>query len=723
MKKKNFLIFILTFLFALMISGCDQTSLDTKTTKENVETTSSFTTKEIISTTTNEEDNQNETEEITTPSEDDEDDKVLTVEEAIALARRAGEVGTTEKVLVKGEVSRITNYSYGEMYITDGTNELYIYGTRSADGEIYYDSLDDKPQVGDTVVLLGIVHTYNDNPEMKVGWIQSFTHVEKEIDLDEYTEYTLDEAIELAEGTKVKVTGTVKQITYTQGYNANGFIMVDNFASIYVYGNAITSQVKVGETVTIVGERTNFIADSEKSYAEKWNYTGSVQIQNCELVEKKNITGYKMERWAEETTVKELMDLPFNTDKTTLIYKVKGLVIKAINPGYVNYYIDDLDGHTGSYVYTSNNGKDFEWLDEFDQKVCTIYMMLINAKSQSSGCIWRLLPVQVEYDEEWSFDQTKVPKFILDYYVDGLFDAEYQGDPALEVPTVIDNEYIGAQGATIEYVSSNADAIKFEETEGKLLMHTGTEHGTSTITVTATLGNNTLSRTYEVKYASADNFETITVKEAIEAERYTEVTVRGIVASSLTLQSGFVIIDKTGAISVMLDAEQCKTIAIGDEVVVKGTRNQFKDDPEKNQPGHSIIDGGELLANLHGNNAIPQDSFKDETIAHLTEFDYTVDSTTQAYKVRCRVSIYKTQYSSTVDLYDIDEDVYLAIYSSGIGSLKWLTSVACDEDGNSLGEVELTLLLCNWNNKTYYKCIAMSVTVDGVTYYNTANFS
>ncbi len=717
-RYKKLITFFIFVLLLVGLVGCATTSSDNTTKNdENNKSSSETVTKGIVTTSLDEVDT-------TDPSTTKEDDGALTVKEAIDICMMVGNNEPNAKYLVKGTVSKITNYSYGEMYITDGTNELYVYGTRSADGETYYDQLDDKPQVGDTVVLLGGLHTYNDSPEMKVGWIQSFVHVEQQINLDEYTDSTIDEARSASEGSKVKVTGTVKLLTYTQGYSLNGFILVDNFASIYVYGADIASQVKVGETVELVGERVNFIAENEKAYAEKFGYSGSIQIQNCKLVSKKNISGYDYNKWVTETTIKELMDTPFNSDKTTLIYKAKGLVIKSINPGFVNYYLDDLDGHTGSYVYTSNSGKDFAWLDEFDQKICTIYLMLMNAKSQSSGCNWRLVPVHVEYDENWTFDLNTAPKFVLDYYIDGLFDSEYQGDPSLVVPTTISNEYIGLENATVEYTSSNENAIKFDaDAQGLVTMHTGTEYGTSTVTVKVTHGNNTLERSYEVKYSSSDNYETITVAEAIEAEREAEVTVRGIVASSLTLQSGFVIIDKTGAIAVMLDAENCKTLSIGDEVIVKGKRNQFKDDPEKEMPGQSIIDGGVILANLHGNNEIPKDSFQNETVTNLTKYDYKGDYTTQAYTIKCQVSIYKGQYSSTVDLLEIDDpETYLQIYSSGIGSLSWLTSVACDEDGNPVGDVELTLLLCNWNKKTFYKVIAMSVTIDGVTYYNDANF-
>ena len=66
----------------------------------------------------------------------------LTVTEAYQMAMQAGDVGTSEKQYVVGVVKNITKPVYGEMYITDGTTDLYIYGVYSADGVLRYSELD-----------------------------------------------------------------------------------------------------------------------------------------------------------------------------------------------------------------------------------------------------------------------------------------------------------------------------------------------------------------------------------------------------------------------------------------------------------------------------------------------------------------------------------------------------------------------------------------------------
>ena len=96
----------------------------------------------------------------------DEKATYLTVSEAIEIAQQAGSEGTAEKQFVKGVVKNITNTTFGEMYITDGTNDLYIYGVYSNDGSLRYCDLEQKPYTNDEVFLYGYLKTYNGNPEM-----------------------------------------------------------------------------------------------------------------------------------------------------------------------------------------------------------------------------------------------------------------------------------------------------------------------------------------------------------------------------------------------------------------------------------------------------------------------------------------------------------------------------------------------------------------------------
>ena len=95
----------------------------------------------------------------------------ISIERAIELAREAGEDGTSESYYVRGTIKTVSNPTYGQMIITDGTNELSVFGTYSSDGNLRYSELEDKPVAGDEVVLYGQLKTYKDSPEMGKGYI------------------------------------------------------------------------------------------------------------------------------------------------------------------------------------------------------------------------------------------------------------------------------------------------------------------------------------------------------------------------------------------------------------------------------------------------------------------------------------------------------------------------------------------------------------------------
>jgi hypothetical protein len=99
-------------------------------------------------------------------------DSTLSIADAIALGKsKAPTVYTDGKYYVEGTVKEIQNDQYGNLVITDGTNDLLIYGTWSEDGKTRFDKLESKPAVGDKIKVYGIIGNYNNNPQMKNGWI------------------------------------------------------------------------------------------------------------------------------------------------------------------------------------------------------------------------------------------------------------------------------------------------------------------------------------------------------------------------------------------------------------------------------------------------------------------------------------------------------------------------------------------------------------------------
>jgi len=87
---------------------------------------------------------------------------------------------TADKYIVEGVIDEIKagGEAYGNLWIKDAEgNRLYVYGVYTADGVTKYgDMTGDKPKVGDTVRLLGVLGAYNADKQMKSGWLLAWSH-------------------------------------------------------------------------------------------------------------------------------------------------------------------------------------------------------------------------------------------------------------------------------------------------------------------------------------------------------------------------------------------------------------------------------------------------------------------------------------------------------------------------------------------------------------------
>lgn len=98
--------------------------------------------------------------------------KKLTIEEALFIGSyMSHNTYTDEKYYVEGTVTEVYQTTYGNMYITDGTNTFTIYGLYSADGSVRYDAMEVKPAANDKVTVYGVLGQYNGKPQIKDGWL------------------------------------------------------------------------------------------------------------------------------------------------------------------------------------------------------------------------------------------------------------------------------------------------------------------------------------------------------------------------------------------------------------------------------------------------------------------------------------------------------------------------------------------------------------------------
>ena len=620
----------------------------------------------------------------------------ITIAEAIVICNQAGETPTTERYYIKATVKSVTNAAYGQMIIYDATGEIEVYGSYGADGVDGYAALSEKPYAGDEVLLYCTLQSFQGKPEVKSAWIIEFTHIEA--DISDYTEASITEARAAETGALLKVDGVVAAITYANGMIPSGVILVDEGASIYVYDGDVAARVAVGNKITVAGAKTYWILDTEQTNAEKFGYKGCNQLENATLVDNDEGNNEFDKTWITETTVKNIMDIPVTEDITSIVYKTTALVSKVPGSGFVNYYINDLDGKTGTYVYTQCNGSDFAWLDQYDGKICTVYLTVLNAKSTASSCLFRFLPVKVE-DNNYTFDTTKAAEFAVNYYGISQFLNTYSGDPKIELVSSISSELLGFENATLTYSSSNNDVITFTTDNGVVTFHC-VAPGTATVTITGSYGDTTYEKTIDITVVQSSSIDSLTVSEAIAAENDTEVVVKGIVGPSIvhTNVAGFYLMDESGTIAVYGVSEIFKQVNIGDEVILKGKKTN------RNSTQLCITDI-EILTNNYGSNSLP---------TNIIVTDKTIDqavaeqNTTKVYTVTGTVEFVSGGYSKTYKLSDGTTTVTLYGPSS-------------ESDYAFLQEflgktITVDIVICNWNGKGYKVSVIAVHTDDGKIY-------
>ena len=641
------------------------------------------------------------------PSIDVNPGDTITIEKALEIA---GHVGANDRFYITGTVVSVTNAAYGAMIIADETGEISIYNSKNADGSVNYKDMQDKPYKGDTVKVYATLQNFNGNKEIKSAYIIEFEHAELDINPDDYTLSSIADARLAADGDIVKVNGVVARITYANGMIPSGFILIDNTSSIYVYDGDAAARVQIGNNVTLIGSKDHWILESEQNNANKFGYSGCNQITNVTLVDNDNGNSAFDTSWITESTVKDIIETPVSEDISTLVYKVTALVKEVPGNGFTNYYFFDLDEKNSSYAYSQCSGGDFEWVREFDGKICTVYLTALNAKSTGTDCFWRFLPVSI-VDENFTFDLADAPEFAVKYHGIGQFLSEYSADPELELIGSVSSELLGFEGVTLTYTSSDENVIKLITENGKTVMHC-VNYGTATVTVTASFGGKEYSESIEICYKEPVQYDYISVEEAIVAEEDSTIIVKGIVGPSLVNKEGFYLMGDNGLIAVITTADILDTLSIGNEIILEGKRETYTKGGTGYFGQSSIVDAVVLVNNL-GNHEYNDDYFiTGKTLADLYELDHTEDHTTELYVIEAYVFV--EQYS--IKLGNADGSIKFNLYASGVGQYYWL---------KEYGGQKLTIYVapCNWNSKGYYAgCAMAAVLSDGTIVYNTLNF-
>lgn len=628
-------------------------------------------------------------------------DTTLTVKELLELPVGDGET-TSGRYYVRVTIDSVTDARYGAMTVSDATGTISVYNSKNADGSVGFSDMEDQPVKGDEVLLYVNVKNFKGTREINSAYIQEIKH--NTIDDSKYASMTIAEARNQEIGTLIKVEGVVAQITYATGLKPCGVVLVDGTGSIYVYSADLAGSVSVGNKVSIAATKAMWILESEQNNAAKHGYKGCNQLEDAYLLSNDKGNNAYDRSWIEEKTVKEIIENPVSNDITSIIYKVTAKISRSDGASFTNYYINDLDGTTGSYVYTQCNGSDMAWLEPYNGKVCTVYMIVQNCKSQAAGCTYRFLPITVE--EDFNSESVNVPEYAVKYHALDQFRKLYYGNPELELVQSVSSELIGFENAILSYTSSDSSVVSVENGVMNCL-----KTGTVTITVTASYGDKSYSEEVTVSVDLDTKIDSITVEEAIAAEPGRTITVTGIVGPSLVNQPGFYLMGENGMIAVTVsDKSILTTLKIGQTVVLTGVRTHRVKDG-KTCFGQTHIADAEILQNRYGKDVYNDSYFTRFTVTEFAaqaDDEADKDYTTTPYIIRGTVSVGK----NTVNINEGEKTITL--YSSGTSQYNWLAQF----DGQ---EIEVEIVACNWNSKAVKGCVLAVRTADGKIY-NTLNF-
>ena len=232
--------------------------------------------------------------------------------------------GAGKTVRVKGICTSIANTTYGNWYISDGTGEVYIYGTLDASGaEKNFASLG--IEVGDIIDVEGPAKLYNGTMELVNVTVNSIEKSLVKVD----SVYVNDEKSDVvpAEGGKVTVFLTCKGngVDYTASAANESILSIRSIStkgtqSVYTFNVA---KNEGGDRVVSLEFNTTDNNGKQYSAPTKFTQKGSIIAGTCK---------------------------EFNAAEKGTNYRLSGVVVKMHEKNANCYYIRDWSGDT-VYVY------------------------------------------------------------------------------------------------------------------------------------------------------------------------------------------------------------------------------------------------------------------------------------------------------------------------------------------------------------------------------------
>lgn len=478
---------------------------------------------------------------------------------------------------------------------------------------------------------------------------------------------------ELGVTEEVKVKGIVSRIINGTEKNVpTGFYVFDKTDAIYVYSPKYAAELKAGDEVEIVGNYTKYIDDQSTSIAASLGYTGARQIvpTDVKVVSSNNsliTTGVK------QSSIAELSKIPVSTNITSNVYEVVARINKSQGNGFVNYYFNDLNGVNSFYAYTTANGKDLGWLEQYDGEVHKCIIAVQNCKMSASGSFWRIVPLVVNEIVEVS------NKEYATYSVDRMlsqFATSYEASCTIDL--VNTDEKLVNSKVSYEVVSGEA-TLSTVETGYQLNITCTPEKTKVTVKVTVEYENEVVSKevTFDCQEVTPE-INTISISEARAKAKGEEATIKGILVGFVYLKgsskpAGFELVDETGSIAVFVStAVDTKTditkLTKGEEVYVTGYKDLYQPREDNNHDGSIRLNNAEVIYHDWQEHEIPESYIETKTLSELIQNPSDNNITNIVYKTTFYLEKssgnYKNYYIHAVD----DPSLSMIVYSQNSGS-------------------------------------------------------
>lgn len=505
---------------------------------------------------------------------------------------------------------------------------------------------------------------------------------------------------------EVKIKGIVSRIINGTEKNVpNGFYVFDKTDAIYVYSPSFAESVSAGDEVEISGNYTMYIDSSSTTSAAIQGYTGARQVVPTEVKVLSKNNDLPMDG-VKESSIAFLAGIPVSENITSNVYEVVAKVRKSQGNGFVNFYFDDLDGVNSFYAYTTANGKDLGWLDQYDGEVHKCIIAVQNCKLSASGSFWRIIPLEINDKIEVSDEE------YAEYSLERMIK---QFAPSYEA------------SCNVKLLSNDAKllnaVVSYEVIDGPVQLTKNAEDSNLEITCTSELKNATIKVVveYNGKMASKEvtfvcqekqpEITTISINEARNKEKGETVTIKGLIVGFLYLKgssqpAGFELVDETGSIAVFVStAVDSKTditkLVKGEEVYVTGNKDLYQPREDNNHAGSIRLNNAEVIFHDWQSHEIPSTYIESKELDDLIQNPSDNNITNIVYKttfyLEKSTGSYKNYYLHAVS----DPSLSMIVYSQNSGSngvpeYDWL-----DEYVNKCVEAYVTLRIGAVSSKKF----------------------